>query len=140
MTTDTKLWYDGYTCKIELLWCYKYHDVNVIWTEAQDICVTEGGNLLTIDTMEKQNIIVTATKNIDSPRNFFTGINDRDQEGTFVDIHGKPIQFTFWYTDDGQPNDYGDQDCMAMATKVQPRWFDDKCNDPHSFICDILIP
>ncbi|XP_065133202.1 uncharacterized protein [Paramisgurnus dabryanus] len=69
----------------------------------------------------------------------YVRVTDRDKEGQFVDIDGKPLTFTNW--DSGQPDDYrGAQDCGAL-TVDSGFWDDVGCNqnDPHHIICEIEI-
>nr|XP_055059818.1 pulmonary surfactant-associated protein D-like [Misgurnus anguillicaudatus] len=69
----------------------------------------------------------------------YVRVTDRDKEGQFVDIDGKPLTFTNW--DSGQPDDYKRaQDCGAL-TVDSGFWDDVGCNqnDPHHIICEIEI-
>nr|XP_055057576.1 mannose-binding protein A-like [Misgurnus anguillicaudatus] len=67
----------------------------------------------------------------------YVRVTDRDKEGQFVDIDGKPLTFTNWGLD--QPDNYmGAQNCGAL-TVDSGFWDDVGCYDPHHIICEIEI-
>ncbi|XP_065132709.1 uncharacterized protein [Paramisgurnus dabryanus] len=66
----------------------------------------------------------------------YIGATDRDKEGQFVDINGKPLTFTNW--DSGQPDDYKSvQDCSVL--RVGTGFWDDTDCDKRPIICEIEI-
>ena len=48
----------GYTCMVSELVCYRYQDQSGLNpTQSRDVCVNEGGDLIRIDTAQKQTIV-----------------------------------------------------------------------------------
>jgi hypothetical protein len=70
------------------------------WVEAEDLAVSYGGHLVTVnDQMEQDWLSAT----FPTP-NLFIGLNDREQEGTWVWTSGEVTSFFPWTP--GEPNDW----------------------------------
>ena len=69
---------------------------------------------------------------------FWIGISDRENEGTFVyDSDGKDLVWTNWNT--GEPNDWRNgEDCVRSDDRSagKYKWNDDKCDSKYSIICE----
>ena len=63
---------------------------------------------------------------------FWIGVNDIDEEGTFVSTDGSPLTFTNWKTD--EPNDYGSGE-DAVVIRSDGLWNDDALTKVYKFIC-----
>ena len=74
----------------------------VTWEEAEDQAVALGGHLVTINDEAEQLWINSEFAYIDST---WLGLNDINQEGTWVWSSGQPVTYTNW--DLNEPNDTG---------------------------------
>ncbi|CAB3239086.1 unnamed protein product [Arctia plantaginis] len=79
--------------------CYKIHTKPRTWSDANSMCVTEGGSLAVLNDEEEARIIQkmfpkitmnsTEFKEYDS---LYIGLQDWDGSGTWLSIRGEPIQ------------------------------------------------
>ncbi|XP_073730117.1 uncharacterized protein [Misgurnus anguillicaudatus] len=85
----------------------------------------------------KALVKVSVASGLDDPNRYpYIAATDRDKEGQFVDINGKPLTFTNWDSD--QPDDYmGVQDCSVL--RVGSGFWDDIECDKRPIICEIEI-
>ena len=80
------------------------------WKEARQYCLTAGGDLASILSLEEQLQINIMTG---SHGRYAIGLNDRGAEDTFVWSDGNAVNFTNWHN--GEPNDAGGEDCTAVV-------------------------
>ena len=98
------------------------------WTGARDGCAGLGYALVTIDSAEENAAIAGWI-----PGDSWIGLNDRDDEDTFVWVDGSAPAFTSW--SDREPNDSWGEDCALVRQNTQ--WNDVECSDEtHTFVCE----
>ncbi|MHC5111405.1 MAG: lectin-like protein [Planctomycetota bacterium] len=84
------------------------------WVAAEKYAVSLGGHLATIND-EAENNFLFAELGASEP---WIGLNDRDNEGTFVWSSGEPVEFTDWSP--GEPNDSnGNEDAVRFFSTGQ---------------------
>merc|ERR1712142_764444 len=112
---------------------FKLHNSKKNWQDAQQTCQMEGGNLVTVDTSEINNILKSERKRI------WIGASDLETEGTFLWTNGKPLSYNSWAR--GEPNDHGNrEDCVEVNFRSPGLWNDAVCGALRPFICEIELP
>lgn len=89
------------------------------WEGAQAQAEQLGGNLVTINDAAEQTWL---RNTFGLYQNFFIGLTDRDQEGTFTWVNGEDVTFTDWAP--GEPNDYRGREDFAEMNFSNGRWND----------------
>lgn len=97
------------------------------WAAQRTACMAEGAYLVVPDDMSELEAIATLTSN-----NFWVGITDQADEGSFVTVLGAPAMFLPW--DNGQPDNSGNSDCVAAVPSLEYR--DQRCFDSIRAICE----
>jgi len=95
------------------------------------------GDLMSIHSDREHQLLLThqMSSYIFMIRNFWIGLNRRDNDGKWQWSDGTPVDYTKW--ENGQPNNMaGIQECVAQFGRTLA-WNDGNCNSPHSFICAI---
>ncbi len=108
---------------------YKFFDTSVPWAEADAICRSLGGHLVTVADAEENQMVhaLIAPYKV----RIWLGGNDLENEGTFVWVTGEPLDYTNWAPN--EPNDQGGQDHMQMYENGQ---WDDTDKDKLPFVCE----
>ncbi|XP_046433583.1 hemolymph lipopolysaccharide-binding protein-like isoform X2 [Neodiprion fabricii] len=119
---------------------YKLHSKAVSWNQARKTCEEEGGHLAIINSLAERDAVVTVLKAMKpNPQYVNLGFHDLYEEGHYVTIHGQNLTragFNEWAN--GEPNnDYGSENCGSLHFSGGLN--DHKCNEPHSFICELPI-
>jgi hypothetical protein len=111
---------------------YEYFPVGVSYAGAIDLCAQHNGTLAIINSTEDNNaayeLMTTATA--------WFGLNDQAQEGVFRWVDGSPLTFQAWAG--GEPNNDGEEDCVAFFTTTPYSWVDVSCEDAYSVICEFI--
>nr|XP_055057575.1 pulmonary surfactant-associated protein D-like [Misgurnus anguillicaudatus] len=114
---------------------FVYDGIEKTFDEGIQICKEVGGTIaLARDAVENQALhkVVIASGLSKKP---FIGGTDRDKEGQFVDIDGKPLIFTNWAS--GEPDNYQEtQHCGALIV-ASGLWDDVTCNERRPILCEI---
>uniref|UniRef100_A0A914EA29 C-type lectin domain-containing protein n=1 Tax=Acrobeloides nanus TaxID=290746 RepID=A0A914EA29_9BILA len=95
-----------YTCDSEWTFfsgsnaCYKVHVENLTWSEAQQVCNTEGANLTSIHNDEENQFIIRITQtgmdvyDIGEP---WIGLSSLENDGiSYTWVDGTPVDYTNW--------------------------------------------
>uniref|UniRef100_A0A3Q2DQF7 CD209 antigen-like protein E n=1 Tax=Cyprinodon variegatus TaxID=28743 RepID=A0A3Q2DQF7_CYPVA len=102
--------------------CYFFSNYKSTWIEGRDSCRGQGGDLVKIDSREKQNMI-------NDKDWFWIGLTDSEKEGSWVWVDGSPLKESFWGNNepDGQGGGPDSEvDC----------WFDGYCKQSLRSICE----
>ncbi|XP_015422979.1 PREDICTED: C-type lectin domain family 17, member A isoform X2 [Myotis davidii] len=109
--------------------CYYFSPNTKSWDEARKFCQENYSHLVIISSMDEQNFVVKAHG---SPRVYWLGLSDREQEGDWKWLDGSPVTLSFWEPE--EPNNLNDEDCVSMTR--QGTWNDLSCNKATYWICE----
>jgi hypothetical protein len=105
----------------------------VNYADAHDACLSRGGDLLSIHSLEEQETISLAAY-AGYQGHLWIGINDRIEEGTFAWTDGSPVDFEHW--NNNEPNDWGSgEDCGHLYEGNENRWNDLPCWHEAGYLC-----
>ena len=101
--------------------CYNYFgSTNRIWVDARQQCTSNGYDLATITSLEENSLLVT----LNTGSSCWIGLNDIDNEGTYVWADGTASTYTHWTP--GEPSG-GSEDCTEMYPTTG-NWNDKTCS------------
>ena len=104
-----------------------FTDAGIDWPGARDQCLSRGGDLATVTSLEEYNLMYSLNTAF---ANCWIGLNDLETEGTWVWADGDNSTFRYWAP--GEPNnDFGVQDCGCTWTHNMM----DDCNCEWTFSC-----
>ncbi|XP_050184740.1 macrophage mannose receptor 1-like isoform X1 [Myiozetetes cayanensis] len=132
--------------------CFKIFSSNMtrklVWHDARDACISLGGNLATIPNEHVQAFLFYHLK--DATSDVWIGLNDINQEFTFLWTDGSTVSYTNWVN--GAPEqkqsyfDYFEferltditveTDCVFVM-KSDGKWRDDSCDNERGYICQM---
>ncbi|XP_048051396.1 CD209 antigen-like protein B isoform X2 [Megalobrama amblycephala] len=103
------------------------------WSDSRQYCRERGGDLVIINTEEKQRHITSFLK-----ESVWIGLSDTENEGNMKWVDNSPLKHGFWL--EGEPNNYrgGDEDCIELnPTKhTLNNWNDLRCSQMRKGICE----
>ncbi|XP_069574651.1 CD209 antigen-like protein C [Brachyistius frenatus] len=112
------------------------------WLDARQFCKKQGGDLASIQSREEHLAVAELVNNYqDSSRHvshsgFWIGLRDVE-EGIWKWPDGTRITEGYW--NDGEPNDQGNEDCVAIYPRSNPfkAWNDAPCAYSLKWICEM---
>ena len=103
------------------------------WVDARAECVARGGDLAVIEDAEENAYLREQAANI-ARANWWIGLSDSADEGTFVWVDGQALDYDNW--SGNEPNDWReDEDCGELISGTG-RWNDFRCDGDRPFICE----
>lgn len=111
--------------------CYRLIATGRSWKNSRKFCQEAGGNLATIRN-EDENAFVTKIVKA-TPRHYWIGLNDIEKEGRWRWLDD-PTQVTFTNWRKGEPNNYGNEDCVFITRMYD--WQDLYCWPKFPSICE----
>ena len=108
--------------------CFGLHN----WADAEADCVVQGGHLISVHDQAMQDYLSATAFSI-AASDWWIGLNDQSQEGSFAWADATPLDFTAWAG--GEPNNAGEEDCANMATWAGGSWNDLNCAAANRYIC-----
>lgn len=111
---------------------------------AQAACASAGFRLVTVDSAEEQDWIWSTSDSmfVEGAKDVWIGLDDRDEEGTYVWSDGTPLgDYANWAEDqpDNGASGEGDveEDCTEMNTYFEGKWNDLDCGTAYlGFVCE----
>ncbi|XP_036001759.1 ladderlectin-like [Fundulus heteroclitus] len=115
--------------------CYKYVATLMTWGDAEQHCVSQGANLVSIHSLEEENFVKMLISNFDPAQGpNWIGLSDAQKDGTFFWSDGSKLSFTYWSAD--EPNNFkGPEHCVHTNKETTKKWNDLPCNWELSFVC-----
>ncbi|XP_045188655.2 macrophage mannose receptor 1-like [Mercenaria mercenaria] len=105
------------------------------WLGGRSYCQSMGGDLMKIDSFDKKTWLEQQMLDPENERVFWVGLNDRQNEGSYVWADGTPVNQTY-ITWNQEPNDYkGNEDCALIYTTGQ--YNDIACSIHAAAICEL---
>lgn len=112
--------------------CLEKEEKEQKWVDSEDEAKRNGGNLVSIQCREQNNLVNT----LRGSNRVWIGFNDRDMEGkeNFKWTGGEDVEFTNWYRENmanGEPNNHnGNEDCTEMWNEGSGgTWNDRNCDN-----------
>ena len=102
------------------------------YEDARQDCVTRGGHLASIRNQSEQQQLVSASLGL-WWSSWWIGLDDIEEEGTFVWQDGTPTDYTAWA--DNEPNDSNGEDCGHIAEWAGGLWNDIPCTNEMPYLC-----
>ena len=126
---------DGYTFAINTwgnLFYKVYEEMNYLDAKAQ--CESDGTYLATPRSDDQNGFIASLIPNLKRYQSIWIGLNDIDEEGTFVSVDGEEVSYTKWSS--GAPHDqfWGDQ-LDGVQMMLSGNWTDISIKVQEPFVC-----
>ncbi|XP_051993545.1 CD209 antigen-like protein C [Xyrauchen texanus] len=102
------------------------------WYESRQFCRDRGGDLVIINTEEKQRYVSSLVNG-----RAWIGLSDIENEGNMKWVDNSPLKKGFWNTN--EPNDdEGKEDCVEVLSSnpFQKNWNDLPCSEKRKWICE----
>uniref|UniRef100_A0A8C3EI87 Uncharacterized protein n=1 Tax=Corvus moneduloides TaxID=1196302 RepID=A0A8C3EI87_CORMO len=113
---------------------------NLTWHSARDVCFKLGGNLASIPNEEVQAFLFYHLKY--ATTNVWIGMNDINQESTFLWTDGSTVSYTNWVH--GAPEkkqsyfDFYEYETLTDdALESDGKWRDDSCDNKRGYVCQM---
>ena len=107
---------------------------------SEKVCNDNGAHLVTIESAGKQSFVYDEFIAGTGSKDYWIGLTDAEVESEWKWADGRRhTGYTNWVV--GQPNNYNNQDCVAIRkgnfydTDYDGEWHDDSCTDKKGFIC-----
>lgn len=115
--------------------CYSMNIQTVPWEAARNECLSMDSELATITAKSHQRWVAETLRcdELDGT-DFWLGLNDQEEEGTYTWISGKESTFRYWNT--SQPSGLDSEDCVVLLHGGRlAQWANVPCNSSHSIMC-----
>ncbi|XP_064237797.1 C-type lectin domain family 17, member A isoform X4 [Aotus nancymaae] len=109
--------------------CYYFSPTTKSWDGARMFCQENYSHLVIINSFAEHNFVAKAHG---SPRVYWLGLNDREQEGDWRWLDGSPVTLSFWEPE--EPNNIQEEDCASM--NKDGTWNDLSCHKSTYWICE----
>ncbi|XP_042151623.1 CD209 antigen-like protein E isoform X3 [Oncorhynchus tshawytscha] len=131
--------------------CYYFSPDKLTWAQSRDECITRGGHLVIIESLEEQKFLdqKTGTKISKEPEDkFWIGLTDSINENEWLWVDNSSLITSFWLGEQ-EPDDWREEnpdgeDCARMGecggTKDGKSWLDVNCNKTQRRICETKSP
>ena len=112
---------------------YKAYTTELEYEDAKAQCESDG-TFLAVPRSQTQNDFFADLLTLNWDENLWIGINDIEEEGSFVAVDGRELSWTNW--NPSQPNGGGDG---VIVGQRNGRWYDTGVMNNHVFVCSIDI-
>ena len=103
------------------------------WQDAHDICLEQGGDMVSIHSTEQQELLSQTAYSYVSGH-VWIGLSDLEIEGTFAWTDGTLLDFEFWQNN--EPNNSGNNEHCGHFYEAEPHYWNDlPCGNQVHFLC-----
>jgi hypothetical protein len=104
------------------------------WAGASALCTARGGWLASVPSAERNAALFAATQ-ARAPGRWYIGYHDRLTEDVVEWAGGQGTSFVAW--PDGEPDDFGEEDCVTLDPFADGGWTDQRCGESHPYVCEL---
>uniref|UniRef100_A0A8C7SND0 C-type lectin domain-containing protein n=1 Tax=Oncorhynchus mykiss TaxID=8022 RepID=A0A8C7SND0_ONCMY len=104
------------------------------WEKSRQDCQGRGADLVIINSREEQTFLFNLHLRA------WIGLTDSVTEGIWKWVDGTPLTTGYWGK--GQPDDYGQEDCVEIyygQDDPVKTWNDENCHKYHDWICEKVV-
>ncbi|XP_056154571.1 ladderlectin-like [Lampris incognitus] len=115
-----------------------FHFVNtpVTWVQAEHHCQNMGANLASVHSLGEEAFLQDLIKRTTGSSTVaWIGGNGATETSAWFWADGSRFAFDHW--NEGEPNNSGDEKCIAMNWADEHHWNDLNCGTQHCFVCAI---
>jgi len=112
---------------------YLFCNTAQTWDNAQKACAAQGLQLTTINSAAENTWVAQQAKAINSGTNWYLGLNDRKNEGTYIWADGASLSYLNWAA--GEPNDPGTED-VSEFNPNNATWVDSAGTAAKPYVCE----
>ena len=105
------------------------------WHEARAKYQAYFGDLASITSKQEEESYAKLLAGFSHNTEFWIGLNDIDNERTFVWSDGRTKTYTSW--SNGEPNHYDGEDCATVTPLL--KWNDAYCHFLFFFVCRVPV-
>ncbi|XP_033855407.2 lectin-like [Acipenser ruthenus] len=114
--------------------CYQYVKDKKTWADAELYCLSIGGNLASVHSVEENNFIQNLINKNDASDAFtWLGGSDCFKEGSWYWTDGSKWDYNNW--NKGEPNNLFIENCLHIHFGVPGGWNDKACNNLYPSVC-----
>ncbi|XP_053349941.1 macrophage mannose receptor 1-like isoform X2 [Clarias gariepinus] len=113
--------------------CYYLNRAKKTWLEAKDSCRRDGGDLLSILSVEEQSFAISQLGYLKTDE-LWIGLNDLKTAMYFEWSDHSSVPFVSWEINEPSHNADNKEDCVIMRGE-EGKWSDENCKNKYGFIC-----
>ena len=107
------------------------------WADSEQHCKKLGGHLVSLHSKEENSVVKSMLQRNYS---YWTGFNDRDNEGVFIWTDGSAVDYRDWSNKMNEPNGGTSENCGHYSRAINvpsQKWDDSPCDGLKKYICKI---
>ncbi|XP_041096216.1 macrophage mannose receptor 1-like [Polyodon spathula] len=114
--------------------CYQYVKDRKTWADAELFCLSVGGNLASVHSIEENNFIQNLINKNDASNTItWLGGSDCFKEGSWYWTDGSKWDYNIW--NKGEPNNFLVENCLQINFGAPGGWNDMACLNLYPFVC-----
>ncbi|XP_066536475.1 macrophage mannose receptor 1-like [Hoplias malabaricus] len=113
--------------------CYHLYRTRKTWLEAKDTCRREGGDLLSVFSVEEQSFVISQLGYLKTDE-VWIGLNDLKTAMLFEWSDHSSVPFVLWNVNEPSHDATLKEDCVSMRGE-EGKWADQVCQNKYGYIC-----
>ncbi|XP_066537164.1 macrophage mannose receptor 1-like [Hoplias malabaricus] len=113
--------------------CYLLYRTKKTWLEAKDTCRREGGDLLSVLSVEEQSFVISQLGYLKTDE-VWIGLNDLKTAMLFDWSDHSSVPFVLWDVNEPSHDATLKEDCVSMRGE-EGKWADQVCQNKYEYIC-----